>query len=163
MTNDELQQAIEANTRTIAQVSRAIDTLVTQFIRPNAQQALSNYERIERIEAVLESNTEAIGQIESIQAENAQQVAQNTRAITALTQLSEANQQQIADNAEAINRSGSRLQRIENLTEENSRQIQVLIGEGRADRQSNDRKFSETLAGIIANNQRIGILEQRVS
>ena len=103
MTNDELQQAIEANTRTIAQVSRAIDTLVTQFIRPNAQQALSNYERIERIEAVLESNTEAIGQIESIQAENAQQVAQNTRAITALTQLSEANQQQIADNAEAIN------------------------------------------------------------
>ena len=146
MTNEELQQAIEANTRTIAQLSQALDAVVTEFIRPNAQQAFSNYERLERIEEILESNANTIRQIQSIQAESAQQAAQTMQAVTALVQLSEANQRQIAANAEAINQSGNRLQRIENLTEENSSQIQILIEEGRADRQSNERKFSEALA-----------------
>jgi hypothetical protein len=44
----------------IAQLSNAVDILVSTFIRPNAQQALANYERIERIEGVAERNVEAI-------------------------------------------------------------------------------------------------------
>ncbi|MFK8185351.1 MAG: hypothetical protein AB8B99_18405 [Phormidesmis sp.] len=163
MTNDELQQAIEANTIAISQISQALDAIVTQFIRPNTQQAFANYERLERIETVLENSAETIGQLEAIQAENAQQVAQNTQATKALAQIADTTQQQISSNAEVISQSESRLQRIENLTEENGNQIQVLIEEGRADRQSNERKFSEALAGIISNGRRISRLEQQAS
>jgi hypothetical protein len=120
----------------IAQLSNAVDVLVSQFIRPNAQQALANYERIERIEGVVEDSADAIA---------------------SLTALSEANQQQIAANAESNAQSQGRLIRIEDLITENGRQVDILIAEGRADRQN----ARELLAAIIANGRRIDRLEQQ--
>jgi Mg/Co/Ni transporter MgtE len=132
----------------IAQLSNAVDVLVSQFIRPNAQQALANYERIERIEGVAERNVEAIASLASSSEANRQ-------AIASLTALSEANQQQIAANAEANAQSQGRLTRIEDITAENGRQIDILIAEGRVDRQNTRDAIASLTASSEANQRQI--------
>ncbi|MEM6453285.1 MAG: hypothetical protein AAF703_23575 [Cyanobacteria bacterium P01_D01_bin.105] len=146
---DRIEQHQEANAQAIAQLSEvlgqlsnAVDALVTQFIRPNTQQAFSNFERLERIEAALEANIQQC-------AVNEQQIAANTDAISRLERTQSENARLIARNAEAIS--------------EQSQQIQILIEENRADRQSSERRFSEALAGIVANGRRLDRLEQQAS
>ena len=129
------------------QLSNAVDVLVTQFIRPSAQQASSNFERLERIEAVL----------------------------AAIADQFLANEKQIAKNTEAITKLETKVDRIASTVKGQSQQIQVLIEENRADRlaaaadrevvardrEANERRFSEALAGIIAMGDRVSSLEQR--
>ena len=141
---DRLELVAEASSQTIERLSNTIDVLVTEFIRPATQQAFANFERLERIESALE----------------------------AIVEQSLVNEQQIASNAEAMNRLQSTTsESLDNLSarvSEQSQQIQILIEENRADRQtiradreSNERLFSEALAAIVANGSRISVIEQR--
>ena len=136
MSNEELQQAVESNIQAIASLNESISFLVTEFIRPSAQQALSNYERLERLERVVE---------------------QNAQAITAMTELSQINRQQIAANAEKNAELDLKMDRVTAHQQENDRQITILINEGRADRQAQ----REALTAIIANSRKIDQLEQQ--
>ena len=122
---------------------------MSEFIKPNTQQAFANYERLERIESTIEA-------VVAQSLVNAEQIETNQRQI-------EANQQQIANSAENITRleilSEDTSRRLEERIAEQSRQIQVLADEGRADRQVQ----REALAAIIAIDDRVEILEQRAS
>ena len=69
---DQVVQQQAANTEAIAQTNAALNVLITEFIRPNAQQARANFERLERIEAGLETT-------EQQTARNAQAIAANER------------------------------------------------------------------------------------
>ena len=69
------------------------------------------------------------------------------------------NQQQIASNTENITRLEAKVDSIADTVSEQSNQIQVLIDEGRADRQAQ----REALAAIVSNASRINLLEQRAS
>ena len=98
MTNEELQQAIEANTQAITrlattaeQTNQAINVLVSEFIRPSAQQARDNYERLERVEGYMVSIAEQ-------QQANAQQIASNAEAITRFDERLEETPQLVAQN-----------------------------------------------------------------
>lgn len=130
-------------------LSNTVAMLVTEFIRPSAQQAFANFERLERIESALE-NLVAQSLV------NSEQI--------------EANQQQIARNSESITRLETKVDRIADTVSEQSQQIQILIEDNRADRQTvradreaNERRFSEALAAIVSNGNRINALEQRAS
>lgn len=135
---DRLEEIVEANTLAIQQLSESLNFLVSEFIRPNTQQAFANYERLERLESDL-------GTLVSQSLINAEQI--------------EANQQQIASNTENITRLEAKVDSIADTVFEQSQQIQVLIDEGRADRQAQ----REALAAIISVGNRVEVLEQRAS
>lgn len=104
----------------IEDLTNALDVLVTQFIRPTAQQASANFERLERIESALE-------QVVTLMLSNEQQIAANTDQIAA-------NASQIAQNAEAITR-------LEIVTTENAQTVsrlerlfETMLQENRSDR-----------------------------
>lgn len=122
----------------VERLSGTIDVLVTEFIRPAAQQAFANFEGLERLESALET---LVGQ----SLVNAEQI--------------EANQRQIASNTEAITRLETKLDMVADTVSEQSQQIQVLIGEGRADRQAQ----REALAAVMSISGRVEVLEQRAS
>lgn len=138
MTPQELQQAIEANTRVVSQLSNAVDVLVTQFIRPTAQQAVANRARLERIEDLLDRHAQAIVDIDE--------------RLDRLVSQVEATTNQTARNAEDISE-------LRVLHRENQQSLQILIDEGRADRQAQ----RETLQAILANSRRLDRLEQQAS
>ena len=129
----------------VERLSGTIDVLVTEFIRPATQQAYANYERLERLESALET---LVGQ----SLVNAEQIEANQRQIASNTEQIEANQRQIASNTESITR-------LEATVNDQSQQIQVLIEEGRADRQTQ----REALAAILSVSGRVDVLEQRAS
>ena len=122
----------------VEQLSSTIDVLVSEFIRPATQQAFANYERLDRLESALET-------LVAQSLINAEQI--------------EANQQQIASNSESITRLEAKVDDIAEAVAEQSQQIvtQVLIDEGRADRQTQ----REALAAILSIGSRIETLEQR--
>ena len=125
------EERLERLETLIGGLTNTIDFLVTEFIRPATQQAFANYERLERLEAALDT-------------------------LTAQTLV---NSEQIASNIESIARLETKVDNLADTVADQSNQIQVLINEGRADRQ-NQR---EALAGIISNANRISLLEQRAS
>lgn len=133
-----LESIVEANTLANQQLSESLNFLVTEFIRPNTQQAFANYERLERLESALETL-----------------VAQS---LVSAEQI-EANQQQIASNTESITRLENKVDKIADTVSEQSQQIQVLIEDNRADRQTQ----REALAAILSIGNRVEILEQRAS
>ena len=144
-----LERIVEVNTSANRELRESLNFLVTEFIRPASQQAFANFERLERIESALE-NLVAQSLVNSEQIEaNQQQIA--------------VNQQQIARNAEAITRLETKVDSIASTVSEQSQQIQVLIEENRADRKATEKRFSEALAGIIANGNRVSALEQKAS
>ncbi|MEO0888469.1 MAG: hypothetical protein AAFY54_21460, partial [Cyanobacteria bacterium J06648_10] len=70
----------ESNASDIAQLTQAISMLVSQFIRPNAQQANANRETLDRIANLLQRHAEGLlnlelrlDQIEDIARATAQQ------------------------------------------------------------------------------------------
>ncbi len=137
-TPEQNAEATAQLTETVQQLSAAVDVLVSQFILPNAQQAFANYERIERLESALET-------LVAQSLVNAEQI--------------EANQHQIAGNTESITRLEAKVDDIAETVFEQSQQIQVLIDEGRADRQAQ----REAIAAILSIGSRVDVLEQRAS
>jgi|GEM_PF-2009062 len=163
MTNDELRQAIAANTV-------AIDALVTQFIRPNAQQALENQRSVAQIVELMDRHAQAIVQIDERLEASIQQINANAEQIAALgdrleqfdTRLEET-RQLVAKNASDIAQMGTRheqmFERLDTRLERTDNQINALIEENRAFRESQQSQ----LAAIIGNGRRIDRLEQQAS
>ena len=83
----------------------------------------------------------------------------NAEQIEQLRELTEVNQRQIASNTENITRLETKVDTLADTVSDQSQQIQVLIGEGRADRQAQ----REALAAIISIGNRVEVLEQRAS
>ena len=156
MTNDELQQVIAAN-------SSAISALVTQFIRPNAQQALENQRSIARIIELMARHTSAIVEIDERLEANAQQIAANSAQIAALgdrleqfDQRLEETRALVAENGSRIAQLGVKLDAQQARTTEN---LNLLAEENRAFRESQQSQ----LAAIIGNSRRLDRLEQQAS
>ena len=142
MTNNELQQAIAANTA-------AIGALVTQFIRPNAQQALENQRSVAQLIELMDRHARAIIEIDERLEANIQQIAANAEQIAAnssrIAQLS-VKQDQVLD-------------RIDEQQARTTESLNLLIEENRAFRESQQSQ----LAAIISNGRRIDRIEQRAS
>ena len=181
MTNDELQQAIAANTA-------AIGALVTQFIRPNAQQALENQRSMAQIIELMDRHARAIIEIdERLEANtqqiaaNAEQIAANTQQIAALGERLEQFDQRLEDTRALVAENGSRIGQLsvkqDQVLDRVDSQISAMVEENRAFRESQqsqldrlveeNRAFRESqqsqLAAIISNGRRIDRLEQRAS
>ena len=146
---DRIEQGLEG-------LNQSLNFLVTEFIRPNAQQAYANYERLERIEKITQDNADSI-------AGNAQQIAELKKAI-------EGNAQQISElktlvNANAINIgrletvADSTLSEIRDSVNEQSQLLEVLVEENRTTQVSQ----REALRAILSNANRIDTLERQAS
>ena len=133
--SDERLERLEA---VVERLSGTINVLVTEFIRPATQQAFVNYERLERLESTLET-------LVAQSLVNAEQIASNTESITRL-------EAKVDDIAETVSEQSQQIS-------EQSQQIQVLIEEGRADRQTQ----REALATIMSMGSRVDVLEQKAS
>lgn len=166
MTPQELQQAIAANTTAIGDLNQAMNFLVSEFIRPNAQQHLQSIERLNRIEGIVEAIAEQ-------QQTNTQQIAQNAEAITQFDKRLEETRALVADNASQIAQIGvkidasvSQIAQIGVKVDANSVQItrlQEAIETSREETEALKEITRAQLAGIIGNAQRIARLEQQAS
>lgn len=156
MTPAELQQAIEANTQAIAGLNQAVSFLVSEAIRPAVQQSSANYERLERLESVVEAQQQLLDS--------------NTQAIASLIQLAEGNQQRLdafdsrlEETRALVAENGSQIAQMRqqqvNSQQQNAQVIAELIDENRAFRESQQSQ----LAAIIGNGRRIDRLEQQAS
>lgn len=152
MMPEELQQAIEANTRAIADVNQSINFLVSEFIRPNAQQHLQSIERLDRLEEILELHNQAIVQIDERLDRVAILVETNTESLATSGERLEETQQLVAE-------SGSQIAQLKVLQNQNAEQIDTMIRENTAFRESQQNQ----LATIISNARRIERLEQQAS
>lgn len=163
MTNEELQQAIAANTA-------AIGALVTQFIRPNSQQALENQRSVAQIIELMDRHARAIVEIDERLdantqqiAANAEQIAANTQQIAALGERLEQFAQRLEDTRALVAENGSRIAQLsvkqDQVLDRVDSQISTLVEENRAFRESQQSQ----LAAIIGNGRRIDRLEQRAS
>jgi len=136
------EERLERLETLIGGLTNTIDFLVTEFIRPATQQAFANYERLERLEAALDTLTAQT-------LVNSEQIASNIESIARLETKVDNLADTVADQSN----------QIKMVLDDQSNQIQILIQEGRADRQAQ----REALASIMNNANRINILEQRAS
>ncbi|MEL7070585.1 MAG: hypothetical protein AAGN15_18260 [Cyanobacteria bacterium J06581_3] len=170
----------ESNASDIAQLTQAISMLVSQFIRPNAQQANANRETLDRIANLLQRHAEGLlnlelrlDQIEDIarataqqqqlnaqqQQLNAQQIAQNVESIAAFDTRLEETRQLVAKNASDIAQITVKQDRSAQLIESNAQLIESNAQEVAALAEASHTQ----LAAIIGNGRRIDRLEQQAS
>lgn len=173
MTPAELQQAIEANTQSITALSDAVGVLVSQFIRPNAQQSVANQERLDQLTGFVLGNAEAITALSELFETNQQQIAANTAAIAALTERLAAFDNRLEETRSLVANNGSQIAQIGVKVDANAVQISQIgdkvdaltermdayVQEGEAFREIQ----REHLRAIIGNAQRIDRLEQQAS
>ena len=153
----------ESNARNIAALTSAVDMLVSQFIRPAAQQANGNRETLDEVVELLSRHAEGLLTLE-------QRLESLSELVARTAQQQQANAQQIAQNAEAITQFDTRLEETRQLVAKNSSDfarmntetkasLDRLIEENRAFRESQQTQ----LAAIIGNARRIDRLEQQAS
>ena len=151
----------ESNARNIAALTSAVDMLVSQFIRPAAQQANGNRETLDEVVELLSRHAEGLLTLE-------QRLESLSELVARTAQQQQANAQQIAQNAEAITQFDTRLEETRQLVAKNSSDfarmntetkasLDRLIEENRAFRESQQTQ----LAAIIGNARRIDRLEQQ--
>ncbi|MEM6449749.1 MAG: hypothetical protein AAF703_05475 [Cyanobacteria bacterium P01_D01_bin.105] len=162
-TPEQNAQQIAANTQAITGLNTAINFLVTEFIRPNAQQHQQSLERLERIESIVEAIAQRLEATVTQQQANARQIAQNVEEITQYRQLLEETRQLVAQNASNIAQSNARhdqeMAQIRAAQERNDQQIERLGTEVQALAEASRTQ----LAAIISNGRRIDRLEQQAS
>ena len=157
------EQQIAANTKAIADLNQAVNFLVSDFIRPNAQQHLQSLARLEKLEEVVEAiaqppQTTAQQQqtIAQQQAATAQQIERNAEALNQYDNRLEETRQLVAKNASDIAQATAR---IDARLDRTDAQISLLIEENKAFRESQQSQ----LAALINNSRRIDQLEQQAS
>lgn len=190
-TPEQNAQQIAANTEAIAGLNNAVNFLVTEFIRPNAQQHQQSLERLERVEGIVEAIAQRLEETITQQRANAQQIAQNAEGITQYRQLLEETRQLVAQNASNIaqgsarhdqemaeiraaqDRNDQQIERLGTTQERSGQQIErISVAQSRNDEQI-ERLSTEVqaiaeasrtqLAAIIGNGRRIDRLEQQAS
>lgn len=135
----------EQNAQSVAQLTAAVNMLVSQFIRPNTQQANANRETLDEVIDLLERHAAAIVQID-------ERLAQHDERLARLEEI-------VAEIAIKVDRNAEGLVELQRLHTENQQALQILIDEGRADRQAQ----REILQALNSNRQRIERLEQQAS
>ena len=166
MTPAEIQQAIAANTQSITALSDAVGILVSQFIRPNAQQSVANREQLDRLTGFVLGNAEAIAAFSELFETNQQQIAANTMAIASLIERLAAFDSKLEETRSLVASNGSQIAQIGVKVDANAVQIAQLQEAIEASRQETEALKEITrsqLAGIIGNAQRIDRLEQQAS
>lgn len=167
----------EQNAQDIASLTSAVNSLVSQFIRPNTQQASANRETLStvvegllNIEQRLDQMANRLESLESIVAQNAQQQQANNQQIAAIGDRLEQYEHRLEDTRAIVAENSSRiaqlsvkqdqlLDRIDGQQTETTETLNLLIEENRAFRESQQSQ----LAAIIGNGRRIDRLEQQAS
>ena len=109
----------ESNARNIAALTSAVDMLVSQFIRPAAQQANGNRETLDEVVELLSRHAEGLLTLE-------QRLESLSELVARTAQQQQANAQQIAQNAEAITQFDTRLEETRQLVADNGSRIAQL-------------------------------------
>lgn len=180
MTPAEIQQAIEANTQSITALSDAVGVLVSQFIRPNAQQSVANQDQLEQLTGFVLGNAEAIAALSELFETNQQQIAANTAAISALTERLaafdnklEETRNLVAENAQQLAITGrkvdtmadrvdqvvDRIDQVVDRVDQVVARVDAFVEEGQAVREA----MQTQLTAIISNARRIERIEQQAS
>ncbi len=129
-------------------LTNTLNLLVTEFIRPSAQQAAANHERLERIEVILERIAEG-------QSANEQQIGGNAEGLTEARELIQSNAEGLAETRELVQRNAER-------SVENSTLFENMLNDARADRIENRRRFDAAQQVIQAMLIQISSLNGRV-
>jgi len=140
------------NASAIAQLTAAVNILVSQFTRPAMQQANENRETIQQLIELADRHAEAIVQID----ERLERLAESLQRFD--EKLDET-RQLVAENASGIAQLTVKQDRNSELIEANAQQMAMLVQESQAFRESQKSQ----LAAIIGNGRRIDRLEQRAS
>ena len=176
-TPEQNAQQIAANTQAIAALNQAVNVLVSEFIRPNAQQHLQSLERLERIENIIEAmatqqqantqqiaaNAEAITRYDQRLEETRQLVAENGSRIAQLTVKQERNADQIAQLTVKQNRNADQISELRVLQQESTEQLNRKLDRLSGEVQAVAEATRTQLAAIIGNGRRIDRLEQQAS
>ncbi|MEO0852425.1 MAG: hypothetical protein AAFY15_02820, partial [Cyanobacteria bacterium J06648_11] len=155
-TPEELQQQIAA-------LTTALDTVVTQFVRPAAQQSLENQQSIAQLISLLDRHAQAMVGIDERLDRVAQQQEANTEAIaaaiermTAFDGRLEETRQLVAQNASNAAQNEARhsaaMDRIDAQQQRLGEEVQAIAEATRTQ-----------LTAIIGNGRRIDRLEQQAS
>lgn len=162
-TPEQPAQQNAANTDGIAGLNNAVNILVSEFIRPNAQQHQQSLERLERVEGIVEAIAQRLEETITQQQANARQIAQNAEGITQYRQLLEETRPLVAQNASNIAQGSARhdqeMAEIRAAQDRNDEQIERLSTEVQAIAEASRTQ----LAAIIGNGRRIDRLEQQAS
>lgn len=143
----------------LAQLSQSMNFLVTEFIRPSAQQARSNYERLERLEIALETLVaQTTVNAEHVDA-NQQQIAANSEQVGALGDRIEQFDGRLEDTRGIVAQNGSMIAQLGTKLDQLAEKQDQMIEENRAFRESQQTQ----LAAILSNARRIDRLEQQAS
>jgi chromosome segregation ATPase len=129
---DRIEQSIE-------RLSTALDVIVTEFIRPSAQQTAANYERLERVDETLEQTNATLDRV-------AAQQERNTSDIDALLG--------------AISTTDVEVRSLSVRAAETDTRFNILIQEMRADRRASQQAFQALLLQLASLNGRVDELEQ---
>ena len=155
-TPQELQQQI-------AGLTTALNGVVTQFVRPTAQQSLENQQSIAQLIDLLDRHAQAmvslderLERIAGQQEANTQAIAAAIERMTAFDGRLEDTRQLVAKNASDIAQMGARhdqmIERLGAKIDSNASQVTALAETSRTE-----------LAAIIGNSRRIDRLEQQAS
>lgn len=167
----------EQNAENIAALTQAVGALVSQFIRPAAQQANANRETLERVVDLLERHAtgllileERLEDLSGIVSQVAQQQQANAQQIAAIGNRLEQFDQRLEETRALVASNGSWIAQLSTkqnqfIDEQRERsealdqKIDRLVEENRAFRESQQSQ----LAAIIGNARRIDRLEQQAS
>ena len=165
-TPDELQQQLTT-------LTSAVDALVTQFIRPNAQQALENQQTLSQVINLLDRHAQAIVDIDDRLDRISQQQEANTEAIAAVLEQITAFDRRLEETRQLVAQNASGIAQVKVLQQENAigiaqlRELQQENAEAIAastrDTEILKELMRSQLAGIIGNGRRIDRLEQQAS
>ncbi|MEL6779059.1 MAG: hypothetical protein AAFO06_17565, partial [Cyanobacteria bacterium J06597_16] len=132
MTPDELQQAIENNASAIDRLTSAVDLLVSQFIRPNAQQALANHERIDQTEGIVLAIANTIDEMGKKLDQTVDLVDANVRARQAQDERFDAFNERFEETRALVAENASQLAQLKVLQDQNAEAMTVSLQETEA-------------------------------
>ena len=150
MTDQQTQlDQLQAN---VAQLSGAVDMLVTQFLRPLAQQSIENQSTIAALIERSEQHQEWLDEDRRDLAEYRQTQREQSQQIQALLEDARADRKATADRFEQMDR------RFE-IAQNEIRQNQRLLLENQERLRESDRKLDATLAEVLSLSRRVAVVE----
>lgn len=179
-TPEQNAQSIADLTTAVAATNAAVNGLVSQFIRPNAQQANANRETLDEVVALLKRHAEVIAGLDIKIDQTATLVQENAKAIQQITTTQAEHDEWLKEirilqaeansklaqltvkqerNAEAVAQIDAKLDKATELAAKNAEGIESLSTEVQAVAEATRTQ----LAGIIGNARRIERLEQQAS
>ena len=152
MSDPQTEQRLDDIDQRIDRLSEAVDVLVTQFLRPSAQQAMENQQAIARLIERSEQHQEWLDEDRHDLADHRLRQSEQSRQIQALI---EENRQ---DRAEANQRFSEANQRFNDMQAE-IRQNQRLLLAGQRRAEENGQRLDALLAEVLSLSRRVTAVE----